>query len=74
MEFYAVCTNVETGKPVYKLPMKHGYNFNEWIWASSSMPLAARIVGIDSLKLLDGGISDFIPLKFFQSKRYILKK
>lgn len=70
MKFYAVCTNVETGKPVYKLLMKHGYNFNEWIRASSSMPLAARIVEIDGLKLLDGGISDSIPLKFFQSKGY----
>lgn len=70
MEFYAVCTDVETGDPVYKLLMHHGYEFNEWIRASASMPLAARVVEIEGRKLLDGGIADSIPLKYFEHQGY----
>ena len=70
MKFYAVCTDLETGAPVYKLLMQHGYECYEWIRASASMPLAAKVVEIDDKKLLDGGIADSIPLKFFESKGY----
>lgn len=70
MEFYAVATNVKTGKPVYKKITEAGYSGLEWIRASSSMPLAANIVILDGMKLLDGGVSDSIPLKFFQKKGY----
>lgn len=70
MEFYVVCTDVETGEPVY-----HRYEGTEksgfdWIRASASMPLVSRIVDIDGKKLLDGGIADAIPLRFFQRIGY----
>lgn len=70
MEFYVVCTDVETGEPVY-----HRYDGTEesgfdWIRASASMPLVSRIVDIDGKKLLDGGIADAIPLRFFQNLGY----
>jgi predicted patatin/cPLA2 family phospholipase len=70
MEFYAVCTDLVTGEPVYKLLMHHGYEFNEWIRASASMPLASRIVDVEGRKLLDGGISDSIPLRFFEQQGF----
>lgn len=70
MEFYAVCTDLETGEPVYKLLMQHGYECYEWIRASASMPVAAKVVEIGGRKFLDGGIADSIPLKFFESKGY----
>lgn len=70
MKFYAVCTDLTTGEPVYKLLMHHGYEFNEWIRASASMPLASRIVEVEGRKLLDGGISDSIPLRFFEQQGY----
>lgn len=70
MEYYAVCTDLETGKPVYKLLMQHGDECYEWIRASSSMPVVSKIVEIGGRKLLDGGISDSIPLKFFEDKGY----
>lgn len=70
MEFYAVCTDLETGKPIYKLLMKHGYDCNEWIRASASMPVVSKIIELDGQKVLDGGISDSIPLKFFESKGF----
>ena len=49
-EFYVVCTDVITGKPVYKRLDKAEYNDLEWIRASASMPLASRIVEIDGYK------------------------
>lgn len=70
MEFYVVCTDIESGKPVY-----HRYDGWEdhqfdWIRASASLPLAAEIVEIDGQKLLDGGMSDSIPVKFFEDIGY----
>ena len=70
MEFYAVCTDVQTGEPVYKRLMHHGYAMNEWIRASASMPLASRVVAVEGYQLLDGGIADSIPLRFFEQQGY----
>ena len=66
VEFYVVCTDVETGKPVYRRCDKGVGDDLEWIRASASMPLASRIVRIGERKLLDGGISDSIPLRFME--------
>ena len=70
MEFYVVCTDVVTGRPVYHKIEKINYTEYEWIRASASMPLAAKIVDINGRKLLDGGISDSIPLSFMEKKGY----
>lgn len=69
VEFYITSTDIETGKPVYTL-CKKGEPYLEWMRASASMPLAARMVEIDGKRYLDGGISDSIPLKFFESIGY----
>ena len=70
MEFFVVCTDLESGEPVYhKYHGKADHGF-DWIRASASMPLVSHIVEIDGQKLLDGGISDSIPLKFFNSIGY----
>lgn len=71
MEFYVVCTDVETGKPYYKkIEKQDSDNFGEWVRASASLPLISRIVEIDNLKLLDGGIADSVPVKFMESVGY----
>ncbi len=70
MEFYVVCTDVETGEPVYKACNKADGEIYEWIRASASLPLVSRIVEVGGKKLLDGGISDAIPLKFFEGIGY----
>ncbi|MBR6701270.1 MAG: patatin family protein [Firmicutes bacterium] len=67
MEFHVVCTDVNTGKGVYKKFEVSDNNFYEWIRASASMPLASKIVHVDGYSLLDGGIADSIPLKHFES-------
>ena len=42
----------------------------EWVRASASLPLVSEVVKIDGMKLQDGGISDLIPLKYFESIGY----
>lgn len=70
MEFYAVVTDVETGKAVYhKQESRHDHGF-EWIRASASMPLVSRMVEIDGNKYLDGALADSIPVEFFESLGY----
>lgn len=70
IEYYIVCTDVMTGKAVYKKCDKAGYEFLEWIRASSSMPIVSKIVEINGMKLLDGGVADSIPLEYFESIGY----
>lgn len=66
LEFYAVATDVETGETVYHLLTDGSEEDMLWIQASASMPLASRVVNINGRKLLDGGISDSIPLEFME--------
>ena len=70
MDFYVVCTNVETGKPVYRKCITGRDEDLTWIRASASMPIASKVVEATGIKLLDGGISDSIPLKYFESIGY----
>ena len=70
MAFIVVCTDVETGKPVYQKLTKADYDTYEWIRASASMPLASKVVEVGGYKLLDGGVSDSIPLAYAESIGY----
>lgn len=71
MEFYSVTTDVATGLPVYYKMDKVTRESLEWLRASASMPGVTRPVRVDDGRLmLDGGISDSIPLKFAQSAGY----
>lgn len=70
MKFYAVCTDVNTGMPVYHRCDTMNDTELEWIRASASMPMASRIVSVDGYNMLDGGISDSIPLKFMEKNGY----
>lgn len=70
MEYYVVCTDVESGEAVYRKSMKGGDELYEWIRASSSMPVVSRIVEIDGGRYLDGGVADSIPLEYFQGIGY----
>lgn len=70
MTFYAVATDIETGKAVYKKIDKCSEKDLQWIRASASMPLVSRVVEIDGRKFLDGGIADSIPLRAFEKLGY----
>ncbi|MBP5578718.1 MAG: patatin family protein [Ruminococcus sp.] len=68
MDFWVVCTDITTGKAVYHKCGAICYDELEWIRASASMPLAARIVEVGGYSLLDGGIADVLPLRFMESR------
>ena len=70
MEFHVGCTDVVTGKPVYRKIDVCDRESLEWMRASASMPLVSRIVEVGGKKMLDGGISDSIPIKYFESIGY----
>lgn len=70
MDFYVVATDVETGKAVYHKCHDGGERDVEWIRASASLPLASKIVEIGDRKLMDGGIGDSIPVRYFRHKGY----
>ena len=69
-EFWVVCTDVETGEPVYKRCDQGGDVTFDWVRASASMPVVSRVVELEGYKLLDGGMSDSIPLKAFQRRGF----
>lgn len=69
-EFYIVCTDVETGEPVYHKMERCNYDELEWMRASASMPLVSRIVEVGGKRMLDGGVSDSVPLRYFESIGY----
>ena len=70
MEFHVVCTDIETGRAVYHIYTGQAAHGFDWIRASASMPIVSRIVEIDGRKLLDGGISDSIPVRYFEGIGY----
>lgn len=71
MEFWVVATDLETGKAVYHKCNDGGNEDLNWIRASASVPIISNYVEMDGKKLLDGGIADSVPLKFFESEGYL---
>ena len=70
MDFYVVCTDVETGEAVYHNCPESNLESMQWFRASASMPLVSRIVEVGGYRLLDGGIADSIPLEAFEKLGY----
>lgn len=70
MPFYAVMTDVDTGKAVYR-NLKEGSGLDMlFLRGSGSMPVVSRPVEVLGHRYLDGGMSDPIPLRFMQKKGY----
>lgn len=62
-KFYAVVTNMDTGKPEY-IHITDLEKDMEYLRASGSMPIVSKPVVIGNNKYLDGGISDSIPVNW----------
>ncbi|MGI6241972.1 MAG: patatin-like phospholipase family protein [Prevotella sp.] len=60
--FEMVATNCFTGQPAYLKELKDRCRVNEIVKASSSLPYVSKIVNIDGVPFLDGGIVDSIPV------------
>ena len=69
IDFYVVCTNVETGMPEY-IQIKDMFKQMDAVRASASMPYLSKIVETEGMKLLDGGVSDAVPVKKFMEMGY----
>ncbi len=67
--FYAVCTNLETGRAEY-IHITDMRSQIDYIRASASMPFVSRIVEIEGRKYLDGGCADSIPVEAFEKMGY----
>ena len=70
MKFYLVATDVATGKPVYHEIKTQSDEELEWMRASASMPMVSRPVSVSGYELLDGGVSNSIPLEFMEHIGY----
>ena len=68
-EFYATCSNVETGKAEY-IKVTDMMNQIDVLRASASMPYVSKIVEYQGMKLLDGGCTDSIPVEQFRKMGY----
>ncbi len=66
LEFHVVCTDIERGQPVYHRIDSMDREGLDWIRATGSLPILARPVLLGGMKLLDGGLTDSIPLKYAQ--------
>lgn len=70
-DFWAVVTNMETGKPEYiKIDDLKQEEQIEYLRASGSMPFVSKPVCINGRKYLDGGISDSIPIDKIMNMGY----
>ncbi|MCR4742920.1 MAG: patatin family protein [Treponema sp.] len=70
MEFYVVVSDCVSGNPIYKKLETCDKNELTWMRASASIPLVSKVVEVDGYKLLDGGMTDSIPLQYFESLGY----
>jgi predicted patatin/cPLA2 family phospholipase len=62
VDFYAVVTNLQTGKPEY-IKIDNAEKDLECFRASGSMPFVSKPVDINGNLYLDGAISDAVPFK-----------
>ena len=68
-DFYAVCTNLETGKAEY-IKITDMMNQIDVMRASASMPYVSKTVEYNGMKLLDGGCADSVPVQKFRQMGY----
>ncbi len=65
--FYAVVTEVKSGKPDY-VQINSVFEQMDTLRASGSMPFVSRAVKIGEKEFLDGGISDGVPFQWLSSQ------
>ena len=71
MEFWAAATNADTGETVYRRLDRADERDLEFMRASASLPIVSRAVEMEGLRLLDGGMTDGIPLRWMTETRGI---
>ena len=69
VEFYAVVTNLKTGKPEY-IRIDDAEKDLEYFRASGSMPFVSKPVDINGNLYLDGAVADAVPIKKALEENY----
>lgn len=69
IDFYAVVTNLQTGKPEY-IKIDDAQKDMEYFRASGSMPFVSKPVEINGNLYLDGAIADAVPFKKVLEENY----
>lgn len=70
-EFHAVVTNLKTGKAEYKnIYDLENPKCMEFLRASGSLPFLSKLVTIDGVPYLDGGVADSIPVEQYIKEGY----
>ena len=70
MTFEMVTTNCLTGQPMYLSERHDRQRALDIVRASSSLPYVSKIVDVDGIPMLDGGIVASIPLRRAQERGY----
>lgn len=70
-EFHLSVTDCETGEAVYRRLDRADDEALDWMQASASMPIVSRPVTIGGRRYLDGGLSDGIPLAYFERQGFV---
>lgn len=68
--FYIVATDIDSGQPHYMLTKSLKGGAMRAMRASASLPFVSRVVEFDGKRLLDGGTSDSIPIRFMMKSGY----
>ena len=69
INFFATVTNIETGEAEF-VKIKDAYKQMETLRATSALPFISEIIEVGDKKYLDGGISNSIPVDFFEKQDF----
>ena len=69
INFFATVTNIETGEAEF-VKIKDAYKQMETLRATSALPFISEIIEVVDKKYLDGGISNSIPIDFFEKQDF----
>ena len=69
INFFATVTNIETGEAEF-IKIEDAYKQMETLRATSALPFISEIIEVGDKKYLDGGISNSIPVDFFEKQDF----
>ena len=69
INFFATVTNIETGEAEF-IKIEDAYKQMETLRATSALPFISEIIEVGDKKYLDGGISNSIPIDFFEKQDF----
>ena len=69
INFFSTVTNIETGEAEF-VKIEDAYKQMETLRATSALPFISEIIEVGDKKYLDGGITNSIPVDFFEKQDF----